>query len=177
MRTHLKVKVNSLSAEMTIIRRQELKWKKRARDARTKQKSDSVAYAEQAFWSLRGHRTELKAEMRSAHLANCAMKGTPYSVTEPICYGVLKGFGSTEPNWQVIQDTVERFSKDEPNRQGALQKFSEWIADAKIWYEGNEQRLPAFNAPEKAAERRVEAALRKIDRKARRDAEAPQVEQ
>jgi len=61
MRSHLKVKVFTLAAEMTYIRRQELKWKERAKYARARQKTllaivenqkavSSQAYAENNFW-------------------------------------------------------------------------------------------------------------------------------
>ncbi len=145
MKSHLKVKVVSLAAEMTYIRRQELKWKNKARYARQKQKQEAVKYAEDNFWSLRHHRSMvLKYQIRTSHLAYGAMKGVPYSKMEPICYGVFKGQGAGEPYWSKIEAEIERFSKDEPNPQEIMQRFAEWLSDAKAWYEGNKERIPAM---------------------------------
>lgn len=149
MRSHLKVKVFALAAEMTYIRRQEQKWKDRARFARQKQKSNSVEYAEKNFWSQRSHRSGLKLEARNTHLAYGYMKGVPYAKMEHVCYGPLKGWGSSEPNWAAIEAMVERFSKDEDNPQDAMQKFAEWLAEAKTWYEGNLDRIKEINEMKK----------------------------
>lgn len=141
MKSHLKVKVFSLSTEMTYIRRQEEKWKNKARNARKKQKDLAVNYCEANFWSQRGHRDKLKIEARTTHLAYGCMRGTPYFSMEKICYGPLKGHGGYEPYWNNIMDMVERFSKDEPNAQEIMQRAAEWLAEAKVWYEGNEKRI------------------------------------
>ena len=150
MRSHLKVKVHTLSAEMTYIRRQEEKWKTKARLARQRYKApsggndrerDRIQYGMDNFWSLHWHRLGLKAEARNTHLAYGFMKGRPYSKMEVICYGPLKGYNTDEPAWKVIADMVERFSKDEPHPQATMQRFSEWLADAKVWYEGNPDRI------------------------------------
>lgn len=167
MLSHLKVKVFTMSAEMTYIRRQEEKWKNRARYARQKQAGletpsvssrDPIAYAEANFWSQHWHRAGLKTEARITHLAYGAMKGVPYSQMEIVCYGPLKGFGGEEPNWVKISATVERFSKDEPDSQAIMQKFAEWLADAKLWYEGNPERIIALNN-DRLAERAAKAAV------------------
>lgn len=143
MKSHLKVKVFALSAEMTYIRRQEAKWKNRARYARLKGKSD--AYQHQALCSHQAHRYELKTEARNSHLAYGYLKGRPYQQMEQICYGQLKGFGSSEPDWKAIESMVERFTKDETTPQDVMQKFAEWLADAKAWYEGNKDRIKVAN--------------------------------
>jgi hypothetical protein len=141
MKSHLKVKVVSMSMEMTYIRRQEGKWKSRARYARQKQKHDSILYAERNFWSHHWHRHELKTEARSAHLAYGYMKGRSYSQMENVCYGPLKGYGSSEPNWEAIEAMVERFTMDETHPQTWMQVFAEWLDEAKKWYEGNPDRI------------------------------------
>ncbi len=141
MRTHLQVKVFTLMQEMSYIRRQEEKWKTRARFARQKQKQATLERAESAFWSLRSHRTGLKSEARSTHLAYGALRGMPYRMMEVMCYGPLKGYGSSEPDWKSIEAMVERFSKDEDDPQGTMQRFSEWLAEAKLWYEANPDRI------------------------------------
>lgn len=140
MKSHLKVKVVSMSAEMTYIRRQEAKWKARAKYARQKQKQQSVEYAEKNFWSHHEHRYVLKVEARIAHLAYGALKGTPYSQMEYYCHGWRKGYAGSEPDWKAIEITVERFTKDEPSPQDHMQRFAEWLAEAKAWYEGNDKR-------------------------------------
>lgn len=141
MKSHLQVKVVSMSAEMTYIRKQELRWKNRARIARQRHKESSLAYAENNFWSQRFHREDLKIEARISHLAYGCMKGVPYSAMENICYGVYKGHGSTEPAWSRIEAMVERFSKDEPSPQHYMQRYAEWLVDAKKWYDGNIDRI------------------------------------
>jgi hypothetical protein len=144
MKSHLKVKVVSLSAEMTYIRRQEEKWKTKARHARQRQKDNAIAYSMGNFWTLRAHRRDLKVEARTTHLAYGCMKGIPYSKMEVLCYGKCKGYGSSEPDWQAIEDTVARFSKSEPNMQEIMQRFSEWLSEAKVWYEGSDMRIAEF---------------------------------
>lgn len=144
MKSHLKVKVFSLSSEMTYIRRQEEKWKSRAKRAREKGRDDAYAFSN--FWSQRAHRLDLKREARSTHLAYGFLRGQSYDCMEQICYGPLKGYGSSEPDWKSIESMVERFSKDEANPQDTMQKFAEWLADAKVWYEGNPKRIRLLEA-------------------------------
>lgn len=144
MKSHLKVKVFSLSAEMTYIRRQEEKWKTKAKRAREKGRDDSYAFAN--FWSQRAHRAELKRDARFTHLAYGFLRGQSYDCMEPICYGPLKGYGSEEPNWKHIEAMVEKFSKDEASPQDTMQKFAEWLADAKVWYEANPKRIKLLAA-------------------------------
>lgn len=156
MRSHLKVKVFTLSAEMTYIRRQEEKWKERARYAR--QKFNNATLAEKQFQSHQTHRYHLKYDARITHLAYGCLRGIPYSAMEHICYGPLKGFGSDEPSWGVIESTVERFTKDEDNPQDTMQKFAEWLADAQKWYEGNEARIKQLNDERPARIAQLKAA-------------------
>lgn len=148
MRSHLKVKVFTLAAEMTYIRRQEEKWKNKARFARARQKAMltekgmlSQSYAENAFWSHRLHRYGLKEDARSTHLAYGCMRGIPYEKMENLCYGPLKGYGSSEPDWKSIESMIERFSKDETSPQLFMQSYSEWLEAAKVWYDGNPERI------------------------------------
>lgn len=147
MKSHLKVKMFSLSAEMTYIRRQEEKWKTKARIARKKQSElkdikslASLMYADKNFWTHRFHRYELKLAARTTHLAYGFLKGIPYQMMENYCHGWRKGYASSEPDWKAIGETIERFSKDETNLQDIMQKFEEWLTDSKKWFEGNEAR-------------------------------------
>lgn len=160
MKSHLKVKVFALAAEMTYIRRQEEKWKTRAKYNRQRQKvlSDptkikkavsSLSYAERAFWSHRDHRDSLKTDARSSHLAYGCLRGVPYSRMEGMCYGPLKGYGSSEPDWKHIESMVEKFSKDEDSPQLFMQSFSEWLEAAKVWYEANPERIKNWQAQRK----------------------------
>lgn len=144
MKSHIQVKVASLAAEMKIIHRLEIKWKAKARRAR--KKVNDAAYHESNFWTLRHHRNNLKLEARSTHLAYGYLRGRSYAQMEQICYGPLKGYGSTEPNWKAIEEMVERFTKYETSPQDYMQKFSEWLADAKAWYEGNPKRIRLLEA-------------------------------
>src|SRR5690348_1784916 len=120
MKSHLQVKVYTLSQEMSYIHRKERKWKERARIARQKQKQhateegqNKIVFAENNFWSMREHRVALKREARTSHLAYGFLCGIPYSSMERFCYGVFKGYGSTEPDWKAIEETVERFAKSD----------------------------------------------------------------
>jgi hypothetical protein len=70
---------------------------------------------------------------------------------EPLCYGVFKGYGTTEPDWKAIEEMVARFAKDETNPQDYMQRYAEWLAEALKWYEGNKLRIPAVLA-DRAAE-------------------------
>src|ERR1700676_2122399 len=72
------------------------------------------------------------------------MRLVPYSKMENICYGPIKGYGSLEPDWGYIAFMVERFSKDETDPRGIMQRFSEWLSEAKEWYKGNPERIKAF---------------------------------
>lgn len=181
MKSHLKVKLYTLTTEMSYIRRQEEKWKNKARLARQKEARDRVTYAEQNFWSQRWHRKDLKTVARTTHLAYGAMKGIPYSSMEYICYGAwnlmddpaasyYKGYNREKPDWNSIAETVERFSRDEPNKVEIMQRFGEWLADAKAWYEGNPARIMEFNSEEAMATRAAIASERKAARKALREA-------
>src|SRR5882724_42488 len=145
MKSHLQVKVFSMAAEMSYIRRKEEQWKTRARYARQKQQQQSLDYAENSFWSLRWHREDMKVEARTTHLTYGFMKGLSYEQMEHICYGVLKGYGSSEPNWKAIEAMMLRFTLDETSPQDWMQRFSQWLEAAKVWYEGNKGRIEAFN--------------------------------
>ena len=155
MRSHLKVKVFTLAAEMTYIRRQEEKWKNKARYARQRQHAtadltaqakaiSSQAYAENAFWAHRDHRYGLKTDARSTHLAYGCMRGISYQRMEVMCYGPLKGYSTSEPDWKHIEVMVEKFSKNETAPQDFMQAYAQWVEAAKIWYEGNTERIKAW---------------------------------
>jgi hypothetical protein len=162
MKSHLQVKVFTLAAEMQYIHKQERRWKARAKAARAKAKD--TKYHEDAFWSLRNHRQGLKPEARSTHLAYGLMKGRSYQQMENICYGDLKGFGSTPPDWNRIEEIVTKFSSDETDPRDIMQKFGEWLAAAKIWYEGNPERIEQFKIASKKRREDVEYQVEKAIR-------------
>jgi len=174
MKSHLKVKVVSLSMEMTYIRKQEQKWKERARMARLKQKEQSVSYAEKNFWSNRWHRIDLKDEVRNSHLAYGAMRGVPYSKMETICYAPLEGYNRYAPKWDKITAMVERFATGEPNVQEIMQRYSEWLADAQKWYEGNPERIEEMK---KANEEARQLRLNDVEYQAARASEKAKARQ
>jgi len=74
------------------------------------------------------------------------MRGVAYSQMEVMCYGPLKGYNVSEPDWKSIESMVERFSKDETSPQLFMQSYSEWVEAAKVWYEGNTERIKAWQA-------------------------------
>lgn len=152
MKSHLKVKVYTLAQEMSFIHRQEIKWKARAKAARQRQKQQadektaaSILYHESNFWSLRGHRRDLKIEARISHLAYGFLKGHSYAKMEAVAYG--KERGRVPPDWHAIEEMVARFTKDESSDpRDVMQRFSEWRAAAEAWYEGNSSRIKALRA-------------------------------
>lgn len=156
MRSHLKVKVYTLGAEMTYIRRQEEKWKSKARAARQRQKQNdekaasAVVYCEDNFWSQREHRKGLKSEARWSHLAYGFMRGRDYQQMEFICYGDVKGYNREAPNWERIEEIITKFSKDEPDQRDIMQRFGEWLAAGKVWYDANPDRIPLVRAAREA---------------------------
>ena len=161
MRSHLKVKVVSLSSEMTYIRRQEEKWKERARIAR--KKVNNATYAEMNFWTLREHRTELKVHARTAHLAYGFMKGVAYREMEAYCHGWRPGCRTSEPDWTRIAETVERFARGEhDSTQAIMQRFAEWLEAAKEWFAGNGERWEAKQKRRELFKRDAEVALQSV---------------
>jgi hypothetical protein len=163
MKSHLKVKVHAMSTEMTHIRRMEEKWKKKARYARQRvtefakvanklhvEAHASQTYAENNFWSLRNHRKGMKPEARISHLAYGCIRGVPYSKMEQLCYGVFKGYGSSEPDWKRIEFLVGRFTKDEPTPQEYMQRYAQWVEEAQKWYNGNKHRIQEVTAERQA---------------------------
>lgn len=107
MHVFLKVKICSLAAEASIIRREERRWKPRWR-----------SHQDQMFFRLKGHRTcDVRSEQRSALLAYGFLRGTPYLVIESKCY--------EEPNWGRVAKIVRKFG---PliSETDAMKAVSEW---------------------------------------------------
>lgn len=157
MQSHLKVKVYTLAAEMSFIHRQEIKWKARAKAARQRQKqhaeektANSILYAEKNFWSHRLHRLDLKSDARTNHLAYGFLKGRTYQEMEYISYGGIKGYNKEEPDWARIEEMVQRFTKDETDPGGIMQRFGEWRSAATAWFEGNPDRIKVAKAEREA---------------------------
>lgn len=141
MKSHLKTKVYTLAAEMQHIHRNEIKWKAKAKAARARHRHHAIDYCESNFWSLRWHRVGLKSEARWSHLAYGFMRGRSYQQMEYISYGGIKGFNRAVPNWERIEEIVTKFSKDEPNHGDVMQRFGAWLAEARVWFDGNESRI------------------------------------
>lgn len=99
MRAYLRVKVKSLAAEATIIRREE---RRASGDLRV---------------GLHQHRVnEVRSEARSSQLALAFLRGVP--VTR------LEGTALSYPNWSRVQKLVEKYG--EGLVQERLQRFAEW---------------------------------------------------
>lgn len=81
-RRELRVKIKSLAAEATIIRKEEL----RVRDAMTRVagKPEAVAQMASSFASLRSHRvSDVRRESRYALLCYAILRGKPWERVEP----------------------------------------------------------------------------------------------
>jgi hypothetical protein len=87
MLAYLKIKIVSLAAEATLIRREERKWKAR-RPSKAALLSNRRTHpdAEEIFFGLKDHRrTVVRDEARWAQLAYAFLRGRPYaSVERPV---------------------------------------------------------------------------------------------
>lgn len=109
MSVYLRVKIKSLAAEATIIRREErrakLLWQK---------------YQNPTFFSLQGHRRcEVRPEARAALLAYGFLRGRTYHQIENKCH--------EPPNWHRVTELVRKY--------GTLSKEQSAIA-VKSWGDG-----------------------------------------
>jgi hypothetical protein len=109
MRIYLKVKIKSLSAEASIIRREERRFAEKKHPIRR---------------SLHHHRkTAVRREARDALLAYGFLRGRRLDRIEAKCH--------RQPDWKNVQRMVERYSVgDAPawaqDRVELLRKFGEW---------------------------------------------------
>lgn len=127
----LKIKEKSLAAEQKLIRQEELKHKWAMRAARGRQNFkkaqallNRTPFVEVPFetntYSLWKHRMELRIELRSAHLARCFLRGTPYVCAEPFSY--------TQPDWNRIQTLITRYSGED--ERVVTQRYAQWMQEA-----------------------------------------------
>lgn len=101
MRAYLRVKVKSLAAEATIIRREE----RRA-------KGDLRA-------GLHNHRVVIvRREARASQLALAFLRGVPITV--------LEGNSKTKPQWDVVERLVRTYG--EGDMRDWMQRYSAWRA-------------------------------------------------
>ena len=109
MRIYLKVKIKSLSAEASIIRREERRFPDKKHPVRR---------------GLRDHRkVAVRREARAALLAYGFLRGRPL--------GKLEAKSRHEPDWKNVQRMVERYSIDDvprwaQDRGDLLTRFGEW---------------------------------------------------
>jgi len=88
---YLKVKVCSLAAEASIIRRMERRWKPRWK-----------SHQDQTFFGLKSHRTcDVRREQRAALLAYGYLRGRPYRMIEFKCF--------EPPVWTRVCEIVRKY--------------------------------------------------------------------
>lgn len=105
MRVFLKVKIKSLAAESSIIRREAAIRKNRfgGQDA--------------GFKSLQEHRRfDVRNESRSASLAYGFLRGRPYKAMEAKCW--------TQPDWSRVEKLAIKYGGE--TSQEIKQRFQQW---------------------------------------------------
>lgn len=157
---NMKVKVTTLAAEASAIRRAEVKKKHIMRyethiqsfrhqkdqpkpEVREWPKEgDQEAYndAWDKFWNLQHHRvTKLRKEARISHLAYAFLRGVPYKVVEQGTHDVVHAFEDQHEDTDErakerrIFDRVKGMAKKfyEGDVRDFQQKWAEWVDDAK----------------------------------------------
>jgi hypothetical protein len=146
MKAYLKIKIKSLAAEATMIRREERKHNpghrarvqaRRLLEYKTKidhpgelanmdvrrsrafrlLKNKPTEHAMKAFWGLRHHRTwDVRNEARSSHVAYGFLRGLPYSRIE--------GSAKTSPDWSRVEALIRKYGEDDIRDR--MQRFAEW---------------------------------------------------
>lgn len=118
MQAYLKIKIKSLAAESTLIRKDELKYRNRARAARLKQIDTSRL--EEIRYGLYHHRTrDVRMESRASNLAYGYLRGLAYKSIEKTC--------KVPPSESRIADLVAKYGK--MPRAEALTKIRAWISE------------------------------------------------
>lgn len=136
----LKIKIRSLAAEQTMIHRREIKLKKRARRQRV-HPSTRLDATVASFWSLRGHRVELRDESRAALLAYAFLRGIPYAKLELV--------SRTDPPLRRVERIARKFGEAD---------FSEaaWDGWERAAIEHQEAGLKVLRQREAAKRQRTE---------------------
>ena len=110
---YLKVKICSLAAEATIIRRMEHRWKPRWK-----------SHEDLTFFGLRSHRTcDVRREQRVALLAYGYLRGRPYQAIEFKCY--------EPPNWTRVFDMVRKYGPH-ATKEVVAKAVAEWSQQVAI---------------------------------------------
>lgn len=123
MKSHLKIKVQTLGAECRVAKSQERQWLRKAKKARAKQRDPK--YAEANWFSIRQHRLAvIRKEARDSHLALGFLRGRSYEEMENVAYHA--------PDWKNIEGIVKRFSADDDQRD-IMQTFSQWKDTAEAY--------------------------------------------
>lgn len=121
MKTYLKIKIMSLAAEASIIRREEKKWP-RERDIPMDQRTDPK---QQDRWKIRlslatHRRFDVRTESRCALLAYGYLRGRPYRRIEAKCYNL--------PDAYRIRDLVQKYGPEE-NKTIVENAVKKWLAE------------------------------------------------
>lgn len=115
--TYLKMKLMSLAAEATIIRKESNKYLYYARRYERKHPGLIATRSRDTRLGLDLHRKNVvRKESRCSNIAYAFLRGRSYSQVEAKCY--------TKPDWEKVEKLIERFSGKDPREM--KQKFSEW---------------------------------------------------
>lgn len=132
----LMVKRTSLAAESKIIRKQEIKWRDRARRAKETRKNNPE-FAEIAKWtrlSLYLHRVLVVGPAtRYAHVANAFLRGKPYFDVEQKVYANRLNGVSGYSFIKRIAENAHRFSDNSKSLEQVTRDVIMWLTDHPGW--------------------------------------------
>ena len=113
----LKIKACSLAAEARIIRKIELRLKRRQSASGKERPGLRDARSADQFFKLQDHRRiEIRSEARATHLARTFLKGQDYSIAEQS--------PSSYPNFAKISAMVTKYAVGD--KRVVAQRFEEW---------------------------------------------------
>lgn len=103
--TEMKIKLKSLAAENSIIRKEENRLLRKRKEAAKKMKDQIALSCSESYNSLSLHRkNDVRRVTRVNHLAYCALRGVAYAEIESKCKEV--------PNFKEVVANIRRFSND-----------------------------------------------------------------
>ena len=139
---YLRVKINSLTEEAKIIRREEHRRRyQKVKGPDGKIYKRRVVTGDTIFWGLRTHRTEeLRLEARATYLAYAFLRGTPYAQVEENPHWKRATRSKHPPSWPRIAELVVKYGPVGHNTKLAKESAEGAI---KAWVEGEEVKIAA----------------------------------
>ncbi len=116
--THLKINLCSLAAESRLIRAEELRLVRRAREA-PEERAEQIGWLRESLCEhRRGH---VRSETRHRHLAYGFLRRVPYESMEASC--------RAEPEWSRVKRIAEKFNGGESPVE-LTERFEAWKPQA-----------------------------------------------